>query len=234
MKNVVLTSYYNYMPDPQRLTMWPDSIKDVQPLMDSIPKGVEFVLFHNGLTEMKGKKQTKYRKHVQVVPDMELVSSTFRWGTYYEYLKANPCDYVWMVDATDVEMLKDPFGEMVSDVLYVGSEVGMLVENKWMRETQEPHFLVSDYRKVIEANADTILLNCGLVGGHYDIVMEFLKLKSDLHDKHSRNKLRSTDMAGFNYVCFKHLKDRLNYGKHVNTLFKGFEYDNKTAWWRHK
>jgi len=140
---------------------------------------------------------------------------------------------VWMVDSTDVEVLRNPFMSVNPNRLYVGNEFNMKVDNTWMRRTQEPLFKINDYRQIISANAREVLPNCGIVGGGYDIVMEYLKLRVQYHSAHTVGILKSTDMSIFNYIIWKHFKGRTTSGVKVNTRFKQNERNN-ISFFKHK
>ena len=42
------------------------------------------------------------------------------------------------------------------------------------------------------------------------------------------------DMAVINLLAYTEFRDRVVYGGNVNTLFKGYEKDNRVAWFKHK
>jgi hypothetical protein len=110
----------------------------------------------------------------------------------------------------------------------------MKVDNGWMRTNQEPRLkTLLDYRKVISVNRMNVLPNCGITGGAYNIVMEYLNYRVELQEKHTKGLLKSTDMAIFNYIVWKYFKGRITTGLKVNTRFKKNEY-NKVSLFKHK
>lgn len=231
----VLTAYFASVPDPQRGTLWDNTIKPCEPLLVSLRKKAQYyVLFHDGINLLKY-SSGKSRDYIKVERPQKHPPNVHRWFIFYQWLLKNPqIEWIWMVDSTDVEMLKNPFTQMQEGVLYVGSEAGQIVENKWMQSRQEPWFRAADYRAIIAANGDRMLINCGLIGGHRGVVMEYLQYVTKYHTMYSVSDAHSTDMACANYTIWKHFKSRFDYGVHVNTLFKGYEIDNKLAWWKHK
>lgn len=80
----------------------------------------------------------------------------------------------------------------------------------------------------------TPLLNAGVIGGRYDIVMEFLDRICDMIGILPELSLEDTDMSLFNWVLYSHFNGRFEAGPSVTTTFKAFDYKNKQAIWRHK
>ena len=234
-EKAVFAAYFHKVPDPQRGHGWDNTIKPCEALLESLrKKAIYYVLFHDGINLLKY-KSGKTRQYVEVRKPDKYVPNVHRWFIYYEYLLKHPeIEWIWMVDSTDVEMLKNPFERMRPGVLYLGSEQGQIVENKWMQSRQEPYFKAPDYRAIIASQGDKMLINCGLVGGSRDVVMEYLQYVCHYHQRYSISETQSTDMACCNYTVWKHFKSRFDYGVHVNTLFKGYEINNKLAWWKHK
>jgi hypothetical protein len=149
-------------------------------------------------------------------------------------MQRNEFDKCWMVDSTDVELLKDPFKIVEPDKLYCGDEFGMLTDNRWMRVNQEKYFRIEDYRAVINRHSNDVLINCGLVGGSWDVIYRLIEMWSGIHKNKTVGMRHSTDMAIFNYVARKHFNDMLVHGELINTKFKYFETNNKKAIWKHK
>src|SRR5690606_7316587 len=94
-------------------------------------------------------------------------------------------------------------------------------------------------------NANAPLLNAGLIGGDREMVMAFCQRMAKLwFDDHidfiygwetkRLNTDKAGDMGAFNYVARAEFGDVLDYGPHVNTVFRAEDRKCKTAWWRHK
>lgn len=229
----VFASYFNHKPDPQRQITWDDDYTRVLLLIASvITQDVGIKIFHNCF---KNPPELKNCEWIYVEPDQRFTPNVVRWMIYHEYLKNNQnfIRGVFMVDSTDVQMLKNPFrNSLEHDVIYCGSEERK-VENDWMRYTQEQFLNISDYRKIIEANANKRLVNCGICGGRTDIILKFLEKLVEYHQKHSMYLDSSSDMSVFNYTVWKHFSKNLRVGEEINTRFKGNEFNN-VAWWKHK
>ncbi len=226
--NVVLASYFTYSKDTQRGVVWESDAVKLEPLLKSL-KGYNVKIFHDCF-EGPSPENVEF---IRIDPSNTHSPNVYRWIIYYDYLLKNRFDKVWMVDSTDVECLRDPFGFECGKI-YCGNEFGMKVDNMWMRHNQERFVKgLVDYRRVIQLNGRETLLNCGLVGGCYPEVMELLSVWSDVHQKHTAGLLHSTDMAVFNYVVWKYFRNRHVSGDQINTRFKKFE-TNDISWWRHK
>lgn len=227
-KNVLLAAYLNSVPDPQRKHHWEGDVSEVAPLLDSCnANGVDYRLFHDCLDVMG-------HNFVKVAPQGEYAPNVYRWFQYFEWLKENPVDHVFMVDSTDVEVLRNPFQALNYNKLYTGDEYNMTVDNYWMRKHQEPHLKsLGSYRAMIQSVGRETLPNCGIVGGGYDVVMEYLSYRVELHEKHTKGVLASTDMAIHNYILARYFKGRITQGLKVNTRFKMNEY-NGISLFRHK
>lgn len=213
-RNIVLTCYFSGVIDPQRDERWTADHKAVEKLEYSVQaRGLDFELIHNcfnlpNLTTIQGS------------PYFE------RWLKQYQYLRDHPeVDFVFITDATDVDMLNNPFPHIGRDVLYVGDEPGQTLSNSWLLSRhQEP--VVNQY---FREHPDLPLLNCGVVGGSRELVMA---LCHDMWAYSLKHPSETTDMGIFNYLM--HTKYAgADYGRHVTTEFKKFERSSN-AWFRHK
>lgn len=228
-RNEVLTCYFTGVPDPQGVKREVESSVFLPLLNSLIRHHLVPIIFHDCFPYGMG--------------NMPKVSATInpywqRWVTYREYLIKNRdhLGFVWCVDATDVEMLRDPFPHMEHGKLYVGDEPGNIGANVWLtrhhKHPQLQHFFRNNFKP---------LLNAGLVGGDVETMIEFTGHMIDVyqrceHDHQIKGWPNSgmTDMGALNYVVYTHFKGRFSHGKHVNTVFKGYEADNGISKWRHK
>jgi hypothetical protein len=139
---------------------------------------------------------------------------------------------VFLTDSTDVVCLSAP--SVVKKFLYVGDEANQILDNAWMRTTQEPLLEnFPDYRNVINKDATSKLYNCGIIGGETSMVEKFLSLYCIISNEHCKGLQGSTDMAVSNYIFYKYFRDCVISGQPVNTRFKYFEKENG-VWFQHK
>lgn len=201
--NYVLTCLFKSVIDPQRGVKW--DIENTDILEASLPDDVVFKCF----------------------TDAKIDNPYFaRWVAYRDFLRTvDPNSFVWAVDGTDVDMLRNPFNEMKRDVLYVGCEHGQTTGSSWL-VNHHPNPMYTDMYK-----GRLPLLNAGLVGGTARMVLAFCELMAI-------SKVEYTDMAVFNYIAHRHFSKRVCYGSQVNTVFKKYEQKQNIRgnlpWWRHK
>ena len=144
-----------------------------------------------------------------------------RWAVIADWLATCDAEWVWCVDATDVEMLREPWGHMEPGVIYCGSEEGETWSNPWM---------VEHHPSIRDVAADQPLMNAGLLGGGLSTVRAFCAVMlSEL----ALSPDDVTDMAAFNRAlglgCWPVVT-----GPQVHTRFRHEQRDHPTAWFRHK
>src|SRR5690606_18959958 len=116
LDDVVLTTMLCAQNDPQRGTRLPARAQEVRALHDSLKHDGRFVVLTTGL-------QGELPKAELVVVEQSINPYFERWLQTYKWLRANPqVGRVWCVDATDVQMTRDPFPEMEPGRLYFGYE----------------------------------------------------------------------------------------------------------------
>lgn len=229
--DAVVTPLLTGQPDHKYKRRWDASSNILTNLRKSV-KGHRFVVLHDELTE-------------DSAPDMELAKVPThglnpylqRWVSSYQWLREQEnIGFVWFVDGSDVEMLRNPFPEMRLGCLYLGSEPST-VDKPWMLEKHPNPFL----QEFMKEYGDRQLLNAGLVGGDRETVLKFIhsmvRVIWDNRSSVSRNRknhdLGLGDMALLNYVAYTLFGDRIVTGSRVNTVFKA-EERNQWSWWKHK
>ena len=239
---VILGSYLTGINDPQRSTQWKTDVNAVAPYLESIrSRGIRAVLLHNCFHD--GHCAT----HPQSLYDARqwLSESKYPDNPYYNkfwlplcWLKQNVgLRYAFVTDSTDVELVRSPFGmDCEKDVLksgrlYVGDEhrpVGI----PWMLKPGNAVGFVGDFIK----NNRNKLINSGVMGGNYELLVEFLEdIIATYDDVYLEcGKIPDFDMGVFNYVCYSEKWwPYIEYGRHVTSVFKAYD-KNTNAWFRHK
>jgi GT2 family glycosyltransferase len=228
-KPYVLTSYFNYLVDPQKRTTWSNSINELLPLMNSCKDlGVRLVVLTNCQFENQG--TTEFIKIEN--PDNEFSPNDFRWLVQLDYIQKNRTTYVWCVDATDVEVLKKPF-DIKYNLLYVGYEKTQTLSSPWLWSKQWKYCRTQKYLSMYKTGRNLTLLNCGVVGGDYSIALKFFQLMANETYFNAKKANRAMDMASFNYVVYSHFADVFVTGREVVTDFKAFER-NDVSIFKHK
>lgn len=230
LSNKVLTVLLTSQDDPQRgkkmaadtslLKKWHSSLKSGDP-----------VILHTGI-----EKQNLDAEFVQVSQYINVYFE--RHLQAYRYLQSHPeVGMVWCTDGTDVEMLRDPFPEMRKGILYIGHEPSTL-RNGWLLKNHPD----STLQKFFADHSNKQLLNPGLIGGDRETVMRFLHaLIKFWFDDHidfifgwETGRAGIGDMGAVQYVAYTQFADILEYGSHINTVFKAEDGTCTTAWWKHK
>lgn len=209
--------------DPQRGFVWQRDPALVEELAVSVARHGHVLRVladeHEGDTEIEGSSAawfTTTRLH-----DNPYFA---RWCSYEAELGGDtsyPDSPVWLVDGTDVVMLHEPTVE--PGVLYVGSETNP-VGIDWL------YRLHPSVQRWIEKDPNRPMMNAGIVGGMASVVLPFV---ADLAN--AANDTDTTDMGVFNRVAYSDKwVHRIRTGLPVHTIYKAFEHDHPTAWWRHK
>lgn len=217
-ERAVITSYFTCGKDVQRDITWEPDRQAIQKLIDSVVMNGEYIYILNDCGWNEQGDGYEY------VPMKSYGNPYFwRWKAEYDFMRTKSLRLVWLVDATDVEMLRSPF-EVMETALYSGDEPGNIRMNPWFRTVA----VVPELRNFTITSSNPVL-NCGLVGGPADQVAALCK---DLWDYYCDSRcLENVEMPVYNHL----LRDkRVVHGIQVNTKFKGFEPDNQVSWWRHK
>lgn len=229
-KPYLLTSYFNYEKDPQRGVVWSDSFDALLPLMNSCKDlGIRLVVLTNCNFENQG--TTEFVKIQN--PDYKFTPVDFRWLMQLDYIQKNRSSHVFCVDATDVEVLKNPF-DIDNTKLYVGYEKNQTLANEWMWKYLLPHCKNKNHKPWFRQSMNLTLLNCGVIGGAYSIALRFFQLMaSDVYLNAINVKGRPMDMTSLNYLVYNHFADDFVTGPEVVTEFKAYERNN-VAMFKHK
>ena len=215
-KDVVIACYFANVADVQRNnTAWKPDLAAINKLKRSVEAhGIEFVLIHNCF-DMPNKVSISSSPYFE------------RWLKEWQYLRdRRDINNVFLVDATDVDMVNNPFAHIKNDTLYIGDEHGNKVGDGWMLTRH----LEPSVNRFIRENSDMPLLNCGVVGGNRKLVMEVCR---DIYQYHFENPQDQTEMGIFNKLMHTKYAHLIDYGRHVTSVFKGYER-RTNAWFRHK
>ena len=209
-RDVVLTCLFTGHGDPQRRTPMPANPKLADTLLNTL----------NGETVVLCDFDTDHPNFVKVAANLNPYIQ--RWISYRRYLLENPdIRFVWCVDATDVECLRNPFPMMQPATLYCGWE-NQIVGCQWMRD----HHPSS--KAWIDTNHDRTLLNAGVVGGDRNTILTLTERILRLWTESTKQDL--ADMGFFNQAAYT-----LNpvTGPRITTLFKANQR-NDFSLFRHK
>jgi len=221
-ENILLTSYFTGVVDPQRKEKWTANFEQLQPLIKSL-KNTKLVVLHDCLEQPDTDKVKFVKVETSINPYIQ------RWVSYREYLTANRdlIDKVFCIDATDVEVLKEPEWDLINDRLVVGDEKEIVGCN-WLVNNHKNITLQSFFKEY----SNRQLYNAGILGGKLSTVSEFIRQMIDFYTYNSTD-FGTTDMGIFNYIAHTNWQDRILSGREICTEFKAEERNN-LSWFKHK
>lgn len=240
-RNVLLTTYFCRKTDPQRKEHAPcNDFSYIRPWYESVAAlGLEGVIFHDGMSDCFVERYETDRIRFEMVPPESFRYSLndYRFFIYLDYLRRHPdIGYVFMTDGNDVKVVTNPFPQLRSDRLYVGSEPGDARTNRWMqrritllnRGSQEFAFRMSRWRT-------NPIFNAGILGGPYHLCVEFLDemvRKFESLDPHQQEL--NLNMAVFNHTVYQRFRRRLVTGEPLHSVYKEFQQNRDDVWFIHK
>lgn len=215
--NVVLACYFNSQVDNQRGIYWNGDESELATLRESVKRNKQKLIIFSDCFE--GKDIISH--YPSRSPYIE------RWIVYRDYLVENKNIHkVYCVDATDTEMLKNPFIDMEEGRVYIGDE-NQKIGTPWMLENHPEPFMVDFFRGKAHR-----MLNVGILGGYRETLVNLFDTFSSYAERYS--DIGNTEMGLFNYLLYTKYKGVVTHGSPINTVFKAFDYDNKECLWRHK
>lgn len=249
-QNLILTTYLTSKPDPQagakrrtrylkwlktRYRSWrggaapeqpgipgPDDFDRIRVWYESIIRvGCRGVIFHDELSPAFVRRwshpQVRFEPYAPRTPRS---LNDERYLCYLDWLKAHPeVERVFLVDLFDVEFFRDPF-ELMDDQqwdIYCGGDPG---EHNDRRNRQK---MVQAFGEPLYENE--IKLNAGTCGGPRESIVRLLEtIVSTLEELTASGKVANLNMAVFNKCVYDLFpKDRILYGRPLNSRFKRYE-----------
>jgi hypothetical protein len=230
--NVVLTCYFNSITDAQRGHRWPSDPNGITTLGRSVEAfDLPLVVLHDCFAPetMKG---ARFRVHEwSTVAPRDASSSWNRWYALRDYLdRHEEIAALWMVDSTDTELFRQPFGFMEPATLYVGHEPWKVADaTSWAMRVNR----AQDLHDWVLANPGLPMLNCGVVGGDRVAMMTLAQEMIRLRERYPDNG--GSDNMGFNMLMHTSFPLPVKHGRAITTNFKYYEKpQNCPSVWRHK
>lgn len=232
---IILTSYFTGTVDPQRCDKWQADINQLKALVESAnAKNCNVYICHDCFTDKELERFLEHHPNAFFIGSNTQEDNPYflRWKAYRHILKEvirkDLTDNIFMTDCNDVEVLKNPFQIIKPGILYCGWEKEV-IGCQWMLNHHKSNFM----HTFIKCNAKTPLLNAGVIGGRYEIVMEFLDRLCDMYEILPEKEYDKTDMPLFNWVLYSHFNGRFETGLKVTTEFKAFK-SNDISLFKHK
>ncbi len=213
---------------------WANSISDLK---------LHGIIFHNSFSkETVAKYSNEFITFKEVTYNPIYNLSVYRYFVYLDYLMKHPSsiESLFITDSTDVEVVINPFEQPLfksnPTALFCGDEPTTL-NNEWM-VNHSTHFRnqIPEFTAYEKKFANETLLNCGIIGGNIATMTSLLNELVNFHSQFNQNNKTAYtgDMGAFNYIARNQFNNHLFHGAPVNTLFKGYESDNNSCWFRHK
>lgn len=219
--DIIFASCFTIYPNPQGDIWHKNNINAINPLYDSVKRlDLDMIIFHDQLSVKFIRKYTtdkiRFEKYIPIckIPTMA------RFHCYMEHLKHNVYETVLCLDCGDLELYKDPF-PLIDDKILIGSEEGLIGDSVWMND-----IFLKVYKKVYYS--DRKILNCGILGGSYNVMSVLLNLFY-LDTEHKKSNV---DMAVFNKLVYEIFKYKTGFP--IHTIFGKNEGSESGCYIRHK
>jgi len=235
MNNYIISCYLTSAPDTQRgITTKPNNPEYIQKWYDSVVRlELNGIVLHDNLSD-EFMEQFSGVEFVSV-PDcpkkMQLYD--YRWILYRQFMLNRDVDSVFFTDISDVEVMNDPFPHVLSGMLYCGDERQPLQSCAWLNPARENPVLrmLDEFNDILSLVKP--VLNCGILGGNADVVIDFLEtFAAIIFDCSERPIEHTVDMGIFNYAMYYYNFD-VTHGHPVNSVFRG-GLNEMDVWFRHK
>lgn len=244
-KNLVLSCLITGVYDVNRntiLTNQDDSL--FQAWAKSLTQlGLQGILFHNDLPEeICSNSQNEHIHFIRVPYSIEFNPNVYRYFIYQQFLAGTPheIENLFITDISDVVAVQNPFIHPFfnknPNAIFCGDEPKLL-DNEWMKEHSEHlRSTIRDFAWYEDNFRAATLLNCGIIGGSYNVMFDFINRLVSIHKNHNQNNhtAYTGDMGAFNYLVRTQFNDRVFHGPPVNTVFKEYQSDRNDCWFRHK
>lgn len=227
-KKVVLTYYYTGEAD-----FWHPELKEIKK-----PDRLDFLVLRKSVAQfpnydfhtLTNEFQPDW-DHTKITKPEELTFYTYKFIAMRNWIREHPeYEEIWLVDTSDTQLLRDI--DMEKDLIYTGLDCYSRRRNRY----QTVRTMINGGFRKFKHNSATHrelqkfgykpCYNCGVCGGHREILLEFLDELCDRLETFQP----ATEMVEFNWVLFHHFQDRTRL---CTTKLETWSIDN-AAVWRHK
>lgn len=234
MKNVILTCWFNKKRDPQRRFHQPADFEKIKIMCESSNScGIKVIVFHDCFEKKTIEKYSssllEFVRPRENILSSPLSTNDFRFLVYCDYLQEHFFDNVFLLDASDIIVKKNPFKFVEKNKIYTGRATRDRTDQiKWMLD--KFHFLYVDY-----PYSTRLLLNAGIMGGAYDKILTILQaMKQEFLRPRCYNK-NNNNMLVFNKIIYDLVdQESIVTGEPVCSVFGAYENDREDVWFIHK
>ena len=239
-KNVIFTSYFTSVKDPQRpIHRAPSQFHYMDNYYTSLKRlGLRTVIFHDGLDSgFQQRISSDYNKVAfeRVESLHNRTTNDARFYAYYKYLlEHSGIGRVLLTDISDVTFQRDPF-ELVSllgDRVYVGTDVDTVTNISSEPSLREKLVLCSGdllFSLLMEKDS---YYNAGIVAGHRERILSVLALMIAYMDKASLEENCNT--PALNYVAHMYFFQDVFTGFPLHSRFRRRQSSPKGVYMVHK
>jgi hypothetical protein len=236
MKDVIATVFFSGKVDPQRGRKHVGGFSYIERWYNCVKKlGINAIIFHDNLSdEVASTYATDKIKFIEEdeFNRQKLCAADYRWVLYSKYFSKNKFDRIFVTDCNDVIVRNNPFSIVEPDKIYIGVEHGDkkkglndIIKNSWwcrgVYSYAYPDFPYWE-RKV---------LNCGIVGGEYDMFMgqvsrmssEIIRIDPDPKECAKRRIPFTVDMAVLSFVGYTNFDGKIVSGAPLHSRYKLYE-----------
>lgn len=215
MKNIVFSTYFSGVPDPQRARVRyaPNDFNLMKVWYESLHRvGVRGLIFHNQCSDEFVKKYTtdNLRFHKYTFQTHRSANDE-RFYAYRDFLEAHPeIEKVLMLDLFDAEFVRDPF-PLMDNPDYEWFCGG------WKNVKSSNHVRMGRaFGRPVYVDRDT--LHAGTCGGRRENALLLLNRMIEHFDKMSAaNDFRNHNMAVFNKCVYDLWPTKILYGNPLNS-----------------
>jgi hypothetical protein len=242
--NLILATHITGVYDVNRSnTLADDDYSLVADWANSITQmGLQGIIFHNNFSDKTCQlHQSNHIQFVKIEYDNKFNPNVFRYMLYARFLNkyAHQIKNIFFTDVSDVVVLKNPFLDHFfidnPSCIFCGDEP-INLDNEWMRlHAKHLRDQIRDYANYESEFKNHTLLNCGIMGGAISVMHPFINALSAIHEQYNaaNTTAYTGDMGAFNYLIRTKYNHLVKHGKPINTLFKGYEVDER-CWFKHK
>lgn len=258
-KGIVLSNYLTLLPDPQRKTKW-HSPKDTGKITtfykSAVRLGLTVYIIHDGL-DMASLRQLEtvsfkfihvdelYRKSSKSEIDEYDSFQSNNDRRYFCFRKlmqhimeevpnSKLPKYVLITDLFDVHFRLNPwdlFDKKPNNTLFMGQD-RQKFHMPWMQKRMKFCNFTTEEFKFLTTPRGRLILNPGILGGRFSLMLEFLEYMMKALRKSNREK--NCNLAITNYVAYRYFSGSLVSGHPLNSKFMSFGKQDGDAYIIHK
>jgi hypothetical protein len=240
MKNIIITSFYIKVSDPQyqpqkksRKEYNTENFNYMKKFYNSIIKfNLNCIIFHDGLsTNFLNKYSNDKIQFIKFNHENYKTNSgnDTRYIVYQEYLKDNIYNKIIISDISGIEFLKNPFEDLDENKIYVARDriktrTGGIrnMTHYWFKNNAINAYGSFDSFKPFE---NEYALCAGFFGGNYRLIIEILNNFEKEFKKVNLNY--NTNFFVFNYIMYSKFKKKMIIGHSTHDGHEEKKYDDK-------